>query len=156
MNSLHLRKASISDMSFFYELKNDSTALQFSVTGKKVSKLEHEAWFINQIDNQDRVLIVGKDSSNNLIGYARYDREDNYFISSINIKRDFRSQGYGKELLLRSEGFLPKEFSLMAIISKKNDRSIKLFESCLYAYDSEYKDPDFLVYKKGQRDEIFK
>lgn len=147
MISLVLRNANYQDSDFFFELKNDTAALAFSVSKKKINKSDHQNWYKNQLKNNKNLLFVAENIIKEKVGYVRYDMKDDAYICSVNIKKKFRGMGFGKQLLLESEKYLPTSSEIRAFISMANRSSIKLFESCGYSYFSEY-DDDFLIYNK--------
>ncbi len=99
---LRLRSAVFEDARLLFEWKNDPLNVQNSLSGSKVSWLQHTCWLEAVLKNKNRHLYLAC-LGDRPIGQLRLDVEGSKAEISYSIAEEFRSRGFGKKLLLLAE-----------------------------------------------------
>ncbi len=128
--------ANQSDIWDILSWRNDEVSILNSLSGAPIAPDEHEFWFSNLLSLEEMPIIIGS-IENNKVGFARYDKRDNFYVSSICLNPAMRGKGLSKTLLSLSENFFfqnKSDILCIAQILKSNLQSIKLFEACGYKF----------------------
>ncbi len=137
------RSVTIDDLELLFEWRNSSSALSVSRSSLKIDRLEHEKWFrerLKKIPSEPFWIMI---ADNLRVGYVRldlFDKKENYFTVSIFIVEDFQGLGIARKMLriALTDFDLPKGHpKFRAVIRKDNFRSIKLFSSVGFFFNSE-------------------
>ena len=130
---IKIRKASIKDAIFFYELRNEKLARKNFLKKKNIKYNDHLKWYKKKIKKKNAIFLVALSSNSEKIGTVRYETEKIFTNISINISKKFRNLGYGPKIIKNSEKFLKKnKLIIIARIKKKNIASIKIFKKNNY------------------------
>ena len=137
---IQLKKASLKDASFFYELRNETTARKNFFNTKNLKYQDHLKWYKKKLRKKNIIFLIALIGSSKKIGMIRYDIGPIFTNISINISKEFRSLGYGSKIIKQSEKFLKKETIIISRIKKKNKASIKIFKKNNYRVFKNYND----------------
>lgn len=129
---IQIKKASLKDASFFYELRNEKKARKNFFITKKINYNDHLKWYKNKLRQKNIIFLIALIGNSKKIGIVRYDVGVIFANISINISRDFRSLGYGSRILKKSEKFLKRKLIIISRIKKDNKASIKIFKNNNY------------------------
>ncbi len=163
---IELRKAEMKDKELLFAWKNDKETMKNSLSGRGVTKEEHETWLENTLKNPNRLLYIAE-MEKVPIGQLRLDisfmsetgdeKETDFSTEtekkvkcaeiSYGLGEEFRHKGYGRLLLMQAEA-LAKRFNialLTAEVMSFNQASRKLFKKLGFA---EEKKEDIYVYRK--------
>ena len=129
---IKIKKASIKDASFFYELRNEKAVRKNFFNTKNIKYNDHLRWYKKKIKKKNVIFLVASINNSQKIGTVRYEMEKIFTNISINILKKFRNQGFGSKILKKSEKFLKKKIVIFSKIKKKNKASIKIFKKNNY------------------------
>lgn len=129
---IKIRKASIEDAIFFYELRNEKSARKNFFNKKNIKYNDHLKWYKKKIKNKNSIFLVALSNNSEKIGIVRYETEKIFTNISINISKKFRNVGYGSKIIKISEKFLKQNLIIISRIKKNNKASIKLFKKNNY------------------------
>ncbi len=91
---LTVRKATLDDSTDIFDWRNDPVSVKFSPTG--LVKLEdHLKWYPRKLTDNNCLMLIITNEKKEKIGMARFDRENEKAVVSININPKFRGRGYG-------------------------------------------------------------
>jgi len=124
---IKIKKASINDASFFYELRNEKSARKNFFNLKNIKYNDHLEWYKKKIRKKNAIFLVALNNNSEKIGTVRYEIEKIFTNISINISKKFRNLGYGSKIIKNSEKFLKKKLIIISRIKKNNKASIKIF-----------------------------
>jgi RimJ/RimL family protein N-acetyltransferase len=125
---IKIRKASVKDARFFYELRNEKTARKNYFNTKDIKYNDHLKWYKNKLKKKNVIFLVALISDSKKIGTIRYETDKIFTYISINISKKFRNLGYGSKIIKRSEKFLKKKLVIISRIKNKNKASVKIFK----------------------------
>lgn len=145
---ISLKKVDFSDVEFLWYLRNQAEVYQYARQNRVVGWEEHINWItplILGLSSKKLFVIKKQDLS---IGQIRFDclSKDEVEIS-ISILKEFQGKGFAKSAFEKALKELEKNGGsqiLVAVINKKNGRSIKFFEKL--GFKLEGKDSDWLRY----------
>lgn len=133
---LTLRLANKGDCSLLWELANDPSVRLQSLSMNPIPWESHIKWFNEKINDINTIIILGEDEEKKIIGVRRFEIQDDKSVrSSIIIRNEFRSKGYGTELIKISNEYLFKNYDVQvhnAYIKPNNIPSLKSFEKLGY------------------------
>lgn len=131
-----LRLATMDDMQKVYDWRNHINIRKHSRNNTKIDFQQHQHWFRDVLDNQDRLLLVGSVDARD-IAVLRYDIDGDKAEISVFLSPDEMGKGYGKALLAAGENYIlanrPDVKAVVAEVMLENTVSQKLFESSGYA-----------------------
>lgn len=94
MKGLTLRKANISDLEFYFNLRNMKHIREQSFNDNPILPENHREWFERKLtENSTFLFVIQKDSSN--IGQVRIDIIDDSGEIDVAILPDYWGKGYG-------------------------------------------------------------
>ncbi len=138
INSFYLRKAVESDSKTVFELSNDPTVREQSISKKMIGWEEHQVWFNKKIKEEDYIFLLAFDKKDNFIGQVRFHIERNSATVSISVLKEFRGKGLSKKILREA---CSKIFSagnnvqeIVAYILPHNEASLKAFISIGFSF----------------------
>ena len=140
-NSFYLRKAVESDSKKIFELSNDPTVREQSISKKMINWDEHQSWFNKKIKEEDYIFLLAFDKKDNFIGQVRFQIECQSATVSISVLKEFRGKGLSKKILREA---CSKTFSdrshiqeILAYILPHNEASMKAFISTGFSFACE-------------------
>lgn len=126
--NFQIRKASLKDASFFYEIRNEKIAKKNSFDTKNISYKEHFEWYKKKLRQKNVIFLIALLNNSTRIAVIRYEIAGIIANISINVSKKFRKLGYGSKILKRSEKFLKQKLIIISKIKKKNKASQKIFK----------------------------
>lgn len=129
---MKIRKATLNDLLYFFQLVNDPLVRNNSLNVENISLSDHTNWFKQKVSSAATYIYVAEERDN-FIGQVRFDREEIGRTWSIDysLASNYRGLGLGKELLKKSVESFCKEidisFDLLAKVKKTNLPSMKVF-----------------------------
>jgi len=127
---LTLRKANLNDMLQYFYWRNEAIVRKNSFNIQEVSWSEHQAWFVNRLNDENCFLYIGMDKET-YIGQVRFDCQNGLAIIDYSIDKDHRRQGLGKEIVEKAIFEIKREYLGLSIIKAEvktdNVASNKLF-----------------------------
>lgn len=126
---IKFRKAIIADLEALFDIRNEPTTYQYSLTPREVSKDEHSKWFRFFVLKNDANLVCLVDGQ--VAGICYFSTKEDTCTISIYLSSDYLGRGIGKKLLsktlqkAKNAGYC--KFS--AHIHKENIASVKIFEA---------------------------
>ncbi len=121
-----LRKAKISDIKLFYNLRNQPDVRNYSENNKKIIYRQHKLWFQLNFKKKNNFFFVITLKSKD-IGYLRVQKKEKSYYVSICIAKRFRRLNIAHRSLLELSKKMRKKIILVANVNKKNISSIILF-----------------------------
>jgi spore coat polysaccharide biosynthesis protein SpsF len=125
---IKIKKASINDGSFFYELRNEKSARKNFFNTKNIKYNDHLKWYKKKIKKKNAIFLVALSNNSEKIGTVRYETNKIFTDISINISKKFRNLGFGSKIIKESEKFLKKKAIIISRIKSNNKSSIKIFK----------------------------
>ena len=138
LNNLNIRQATMGDLKFVFDLRNEEATRKVSFNSKTISPEEHRQWFEKKItDNNSIIYIV--DIENLPIAQVRFDFINNKEAEiNIAVTKDFRNKGYGTEVLKKTSSNFLEEFprikTIYAFIKPDNKASLRSFEKAGFLF----------------------
>jgi spore coat polysaccharide biosynthesis protein SpsF len=129
---IKIKKASIKDAVFFYELRNEKSARENFFNKKNIKYNDHLKWYKKKLKKKNAIFLVAITNNSEKIGIVRYETEKIFTNISINISKKFRNLGYGSKIIKKSEKFLKKKLIIISRIKSNNKASIKIFKKNNY------------------------
>lgn len=125
---IKIKKASIKDSSFFYELRNEKSARKNFFNTKNIKYNDHLKWYKKKIKKKNSIFLVALSNNSEKIGTVRYKTNKIFTDISINISKKFRNLGFGSKIIKESEKFLKKKAIIISRIKSNNKSSLKIFK----------------------------
>lgn len=125
---IKIKKASVKDANFFYELRNEKGAKKNFFNTKNIKYNDHLKWYKKKLKKKNVVFLVALINNSQKIGTVRYETEKIFTNISINISKKFRNFGFGSKIIKKSEKFLKKKLIIISRIKNNNKASIKIFK----------------------------
>jgi spore coat polysaccharide biosynthesis protein SpsF len=129
---IKIRKASIKDAIFFYELRNEKSARKNFFYKKNIKYNDHLKWYKKKLKKKNAIFLIALNNKSEKIGTVRYEAEIIFTNISINISKKFRNLGYGAKIIKKSEKFLKQKLIIISRVKKNNKASIKIFKKNNY------------------------
>ena len=82
---IKIRKASIEDAIFFYELRNEKSARNNFFNKKNIKYNDHLKWYKKKIKKKNAIFLDAKNNNSEKIKTVRYETEKIFTNISINI-----------------------------------------------------------------------
>lgn len=135
-----IKKASIKDANFFYELRNEKSARKNFFNTQNIKYNDHLKWFKKKLKEKKVIFLVVYINNFQKIGTIRYETENIFTNISINISKKFRNLGFGSKIIKESEKFLKKKLIIISKIKNNNKPSVKIFKKNNYKVIKNNKD----------------
>jgi RimJ/RimL family protein N-acetyltransferase len=154
---LHFRKASINDMSLYYEWVNDKLVREYSYNTQAIDLQKHENWFKQKLIDPDCLMLIFYNDLADNIGQVRFQKQnENSAIIGVSIDQKQRGKGYSKKILKIASDFYLDQFNeieIEAYIKKSNIFSIQSFERAGFKYVKSlfFQNIDSLLYRKTKQ-----
>lgn len=129
MNGYRVQKAVREDSKAIWSIRYSPSVNSVSLDQTLRPFEEHDAWFQKKyFEQQGNYCFVLKNEIGEVVGYCRYDKNDDGLLVSIALSENVQGKGLGQFLLSESLNFLPTGSVVYATILKQNIGSKKLFE----------------------------
>lgn len=128
--SLHLRRAVREDCRVVWEWANDQESRRHSFSPQQIAWDEHVKWFHAKIADPDCILFIATNADGVPVGQVRYELNKCRAVVSINMAPQFRSNGFGKQVLRMGTQELfgsSRASAVDAYVQSDNERSLRLF-----------------------------
>jgi spore coat polysaccharide biosynthesis protein SpsF len=129
---IQIKKASLKDASFFYELRNEKTARRNFFNTGSIKYSDHLKWYKKKLGQKKTIFLIALIDNSRKIGTIRYDVGVIFANISLNISKNFRGLGYGSKIIKKSEKFLKRKIIIISRIKKENKISLKIFKNNNY------------------------
>lgn len=129
---IKIKKASLKDANFFYELRNEKTARKNFFNTNNIKYNDHLKWYKKKLRQKNTIFLIALINNSKKIGMIRYDFGLVFANISIIITQEFRNHGHGSKIIKKSEKFLKKKTIVISQIKKKNKASVKIFRNNNY------------------------
>jgi spore coat polysaccharide biosynthesis protein SpsF len=106
---IKIRRASVKDAIFFYELRNEKAARKNFFNTKNIKYNDHLKWYKKKLKKKEVIFLVASINNSQKIATVRYETEKIFTNISINISKKFRNLGYGSKIIKNSEKFLKQK-----------------------------------------------
>ena len=142
---MKLRKVSLKDARFIYNLRNNFENRFNSLNTGFISYKSHEKWFKKALVKEDIYKINFKKKD---CGYIRLTKKNTIYFVSICVNKKFRKKNIASLSLNSIENKIPYYSELRAIVKKSNLASKKLFLGVGYRIFQ--KNKKFLIMRKNK------
>jgi len=116
--------------------RNDAETIRNSLTGKCVTRKEHEKWFKNVINSPEYKIFIAVKPNHHPIGVVRYTmKKKKNFEVHINLNPRERGKGWGSRLIKRCNNLLKRSAAgsrVVAQVKEDNFPSQSVFERAGY------------------------
>ncbi|MDO8620286.1 MAG: GNAT family N-acetyltransferase, partial [bacterium] len=135
--NLQLRKATVADSRFLFELRNDASVREVSFSTTPIPFEAHEKWLAKKLADTSASLFIAETIEGEPVAQVRFDAtETNSAEVSIAVEKTHRGKGYGSLALSRaSRRFLAEHPALTRIrarIKADNLASLHSFKKAGY------------------------
>jgi GNAT superfamily N-acetyltransferase len=139
------------DLDTLLHWRNDPETVKWSLNNDHVYPEVHARWLEKALSDPDKEILIGVCNATP-VGVVRFDTlkvddGDKIFVS-ITVAPEVRGRGFGK-LILEAGGLRKRDHNLSAIINRKNNKSLCLFEGLGYAEVGKFSSKDFLILNRG-------
>jgi len=153
--SLRLRRAREEDCERIWRMACDAEARAASFSTQPIPWERHMQWFHDKMSDRDCFLFLAQDIEDNYIGQVRFDVKEDRAVISINIAKDMRRKGYGKQLVqmaVKELFHLSPVRSVHAFVKQNNERSIMTFRGAGFELEGNEMVGDHIAlhFKKNQ------
>lgn len=126
-----LRKAAVSDARFLYELRNEETVRQMSLSSDPFSFRNHREWLRKKLARGDSLMFIAEVDTIP-IGQIRFEvSDDGEAKVSVSVCGEHRGKGYGSKIVKGASasffGAFPKARIIHAFIKPANEPSLQVF-----------------------------
>lgn len=147
-----LRLATVDDVKVIFEWANDDDMRINSFESKSIEWEEHVIWYNNKLSSNNSIIFIAESEEHKNIGQIRFDKYLNYAKIDFYITKEFRSQGFGCEILTKGIGlafshWIDLEF-VKGEVKKENLASQKAFLKA--SFSEQYKNELFVYVKKNE------
>ncbi|MCF7668541.1 MAG: UDP-2,4-diacetamido-2,4,6-trideoxy-beta-L-altropyranose hydrolase [Verrucomicrobia bacterium] len=125
-----IRPAHLDDCRMIWEWANDPLTRSMSFTSREIPYLEHERWFVQQLEDTDKILFIAE-ANCVPAGFIRFDNQGKETLISLNIAPEFRGRGLAVRFLTQAVTAFIHDTGIVhinAFIKPDNKASIKTFE----------------------------
>ena len=156
---MNIRLAKKSDMLMLYNWFNQTDSIKNKlITKKKISKEEHNFWYINSLKNENRFIWIIEEEAL-AIGQIRFDIDEDEKLCFIDIyiEKNYRNKKYGKEAIFSARNYISKKRRLkylVALVLRSNVNSFNFFSSMgfiKYKTDLEFYDLRLNIEKNNEQ-----
>jgi UDP-2,4-diacetamido-2,4,6-trideoxy-beta-L-altropyranose hydrolase len=138
--TIHLRPATIDDLQTLYTWANDPAARLASFRSEAISLDEHTRWLNDRLADAASTIYMASNSEQQPLGVARFQREANEAIISVNVSADHRGRQRGTRLIhlaCRRYFFEHDVEAIIAQIKPNNEASYQAFRTAGFEFTGE-------------------
>ena len=131
LNKIKIVTCKITNARFLFNVFNSAVNGEFFFSKKKLVYKNHLSWLKNKLSSKHSKIFIGKIIKNKEeFGYIRFDKlNEKIWEISIAILPAYYGQSLGTRMMREAiKIFKKRNITLVAIVKKKNQRSIKSFE----------------------------
>ena len=131
LNKIKIVNCKITHARLLFNIFNSAVDGKFFFSKKKLFYKNHQSWLKNKLSSKNSKIFIGKIFKNKQeFGYIRFDKlNEKIWEISIAILPAYYGQSLGTRMMKESiKIFKERNIKLVAIVKKKNQRSIKSFE----------------------------
>ena len=121
---INIKKSTIDDCNFFYNIRNDSKNRKSSFSNKKIKLKDHILWFKK---NYNKNFFYTCFYSNKRAGYIRGEKKSEIIIISIAFLKKFQKQNIATTCFKYFEKKLKNNKILIAKVKNNNPKSLNFF-----------------------------
>lgn len=126
--TLKIRPVQPGDAQRIWEIRNEPQSRAIAASPDIIPLPQHINWFNNKYFGQNSNVCFVGELDDNIVGYCRFDLDNNQYTVSIAVTSSMHGKGIGTLLLRQSIEQLNSTIPLYAEIRKNNISSIKMFE----------------------------
>jgi UDP-2,4-diacetamido-2,4,6-trideoxy-beta-L-altropyranose hydrolase len=129
---LILRPVGEDDCRLLFQWADDAAARAASFHSAVISWEDHVRWFNERLQDPDSVIYIGENIAGEPVGLVRFKIHGDCAVLSVNVAPEFRSRGWGRELIEFSTRALVRASSVHridAFVKPDNHASVRLFEA---------------------------
>ena len=127
-NAGMVREASLDDARAVWEMRNDPATRENSNNQGEIPLEQHLEWFKDKYFVHKENLCFVLDEEDKIVGYCRFDLEEDRYVVSIAIDPTYQGRGLGSALLAEALKRLPDGKEVVAEVKADNQGSLKIFE----------------------------
>lgn len=142
-----LRNAELRDAKLLFEWRNEEECRRNSFHSTEIPFEEHQEWFRKKLQSKNSWIFI-YEIEGRPVGQARLDCQDEGWVISYSIDKNYRMRGYGTDILKLVEQWLKekeKKYKLYAYVKEENIASQKIFEKLGY---EKKRYPDHIAFYK--------
>lgn len=124
----NIRLATNDDITRIWEIRNNPLIRNQSIDKREIDLESHKLWFEETYINNEKNKCFVAEIEKDIVGYCRFDDNEDHIRVSIAIHPDHQGKGLGNELLNTSLKFLHTPKKIKAEVKIDNIPSLKLFE----------------------------
>ncbi len=137
---IQLRKATIKDLQFLFDLRNEEAVRKVSFNSDPIGLETHKNWLEKKLAGNESVLLIAEEDSRP-VAQVRFDWIDSREAEiNVAVTERFRGRGYGSEILKKSSERFFSDFpdcgKIHAFIKSDNKASIRSFEKAGYKFQA--------------------
>jgi UDP-2,4-diacetamido-2,4,6-trideoxy-beta-L-altropyranose hydrolase len=129
---VRLRPVCETDRRLLFEWVQDPVSRAASFHSAPITWEDHSRWFAERLHDPNSVIYIGENANHEQVGLVRFHIADESAVLSVNVAPEFRSKGWGKELIFFSTRMLARARSIKrieALVKPANYASVSLFEA---------------------------
>lgn len=134
-----MRRVNPNDLLNLFDWRNHPNIRSVSKNGDSISWENHQKWFANVINSNDKVLLIGENNGDP-IGVVRFDKQTEVADVSIYLVPDVNHSGQGRNLLSSAEQWIKENHSdikyIRAIVLGNNNKSQQMFINSNYTIET--------------------
>ena len=131
-----IRLADESDIEKVFNLSNDDVVRANSINKNKIEWEDHVNWFNQRIKNTDEPFYVAQTPDGDFAAQIRFNKEDEGFVISVSIDKNFRGKGLGAKIIEAATKKL-NNYPVIAYVKTDNIPSQKSFIKAGYKPDGQ-------------------
>ncbi len=132
---LQIILAKKSDLMDVFELSNNPVVRKNSFNQEKIFLKDHKGWFEEKINSKDSFFYIVRSKAGKFVGYTRFDKQNEDYVITIHLKKEFRGKGLGTYLIKRTSHTVLKKHKIdfiCAYVKCTNKASLRSFEKVGY------------------------
>ncbi len=137
---IDFRPIEAKDIWLIYDWSNDYISRKNSFSTEGIEKSNHEKWFLNKLNDNNAVYLIGKLNGND-IAIVRFDVEANSTLIGVNISPENRGKSLSSTFIHKAINYAEEKltFPIIAYIKNENIASIKAFSKAGFIFDKSVK-----------------
>lgn len=124
------RKATLQDRTWLWRVANDQEARAASLSREPIPYEKHIVWFESVLSDKHRLLLIVNGYKDQVLGYVRFDFNDDIATMSINLEKSFRGLGLATPIIEEACGAMFDQTAVrqvVAYVKTENKASFSAF-----------------------------